>query len=419
MLDRAGGPARQLMPSAFPTVVYVPDMNVVNFQQLEHHRIIGDRTGDAGPVVVFVGGVHGNERSGVVALQQVFGELHDSEYQLQGRCIGLAGNLPALSQKKRFISTDLNRIWTRQQRNEFLAAGCAQRAGPDRDCPAEFFEQEALLRVFEPLLAGDDPVIFVDLHTTSSHSTPFIAINDQLANREFAFNFPVTKILGIEEYLEGTMLNLINEYGRIAIAFEAGQHDDPDSVAMHVAFIYSVLEAAGLLRRNQIRQFEHYQSKLRQSCKDFNRVYEIVYRKPVEPDDQFRMNPGFNNLDRLKKNQVVAHDRYGPVTAPRSGLVFMPLYQSTGDDGFFIVRPVGQWALSLSRILRKINFERVLLRLPGVNRAPGQTDALLVDQRIARFLATELFHLLGYRRKQINDRQQLLFSRREITAHET
>lgn len=91
----------------------------------------------------------------------------------------------------------------------------------------------------------------------------------------------------------------------------------------------------------------------------------------------------------------------------------MPLYQQTGNDGFFIVRQVPTWALTLSRFLRRVNFETLLVLLPGISRSKTQPDTLVVNKRVAKFLAVELFHLLGYRRKQ-DTGDRMIVSRREI-----
>jgi succinylglutamate desuccinylase len=36
--------------------------------------------------------------------------------------------------------------------------------------------------------------------------------------------------------------------------------------------------------------------------------------------------------------QLLAHDRRGELRAERDGILFMPLYQPLGDDGFFFGR---------------------------------------------------------------------------------
>ncbi len=95
----------------------------------------------------------------------------------------------------------------------------------------------------------------------------------------------------------------------------------------------------------------------------------------------------------------------------------MPLYQKQGDDGFFIIKEIPKWSLGMSAVLRRINFDSILTILPGVSRHPNNEHTLVVNKRIARYLAIELFHLLGYRRKE-KLRDVMLFSRREHSNDE-
>jgi len=50
------------------------------------------------------------------------------------------------------------------------------------------------------------------------------------------------------------------------------------------------------------------------------------------------MNPGFANFDPIRRGRVLAGKASGPVAAPFSGVLLMPLYQKLGEDGFFIGR---------------------------------------------------------------------------------
>ena len=76
------------------------------------------------------------------------------------------------------------------------------------------------------------------MHTTSSDSAPFAIISDTLINRHLAMRLGVPVILGLEESLDGTILNYINELGYAAVGFEAGQHQAPSSVENHEAAIW-------------------------------------------------------------------------------------------------------------------------------------------------------------------------------------
>ena len=390
-------------------------------QHYQTGRIIGDIEGSAsGPVLMFIAGIHGNEPSGVLALHEVFDELEAAQTPIQGRLIGVTGNLPALARNARFISKDLNRIWNRNFMDIYRGRSDSF-PGADQitsdDAVAEHAEQVELFRLIEPFIDQDRPTYFIDLHTTSAPSVPFIAINDQLNNRSFALQFPVPTVLGIEEYLEGPLLSYLNDFGPVAIAFEAGQDDDPESVHTHKAFIYRAIVAAGLIDESQIpgdqSSKDEHQLRLEKLGSPHHDFFEVVFRKAITADDGFKMRPGYRNLAHVGKGELLAKDHDGEIRAPMRGQIFMPLYQSTGEDGFFIVRRIPLWALKLSSVLRKINFERFLTLLPGVSKSREHPDALIVNKQVARFLAKQIFHLLGYRRKQ-DDGKVMIFSRREI-----
>lgn len=383
-------------------------------QSYQTGRIIGDHGDDSGPMMSFFGGIHGNEPSGVVALQKVFEHLESNQVKLKGRVLGLAGNLPALSASKRFISKDLNRIWDREFLRQFQSRASLNEAYDLESQPTEFQQQCELFEIIEPLLDREkDSVYFIDLHTTSSDSVPFIGINDQLNNRDFALKFPVPTVLGIEEYLHGPLLSYLNDFGHVAMAFEAGQHDDPQSALIHTSFIYLTMLQAGVIEAADIPDLDAHHQRLQQSGQQDKGIYEVILRKAITQDDLFSMNPGYRNFKPIHKGEALAEDRCGTILAPYKGRIFMPLYQQSGEDGFFIVRKVPMWALKLSSVLRKINFETALTWLPGVQRDPSQPHALIVNKKVARFLAVELFHLLGYRRKK-DEGDVMIFSRREI-----
>lgn len=370
-------------------------------------RIIGDTGPAKGPTMVFLGGIHGNEPSGVIALQRVLAWLEEHQIQLRGRLIGIAGNLAALAAHRRFLGHDLNRMWRRQ----FLSQEALQ-AAPNPAVPEER-ELREIYDILQPLLQAGGELYFLDLHTTSSDSDPFIAINDQLNNRAFALQFPVPTVLGIEEFLEGPLLSYLNDFGYVALAFEAGQHDDPQSIDLHMAFVLRALWVAGLLPDEALPPGLDLAAPFSHIPAEHRGIFEVLHRHAIVDEDRFQMNPGFENFRPIAKGQPLGSDRQGPIESPRRGRIFMPLYQSTGNDGYFIVRRVPGWAMRLSKVLRNINFDRWLVWLPGVSRSPDQPETLVVNRRVAFLLANELFHLLGYRRKKA-DGHRLIFSRREI-----
>ena len=69
-------------------------------------------------------------------------------------------------------------------------------------------------------------------------------------------------------------------------------------------------------------------------------MIEVVARHAVMPEHEFRMEPGFANLQVTPSGTLLARDRGGEIRAPFDGVVLLPLYQPLGDDGFFYGRPV-------------------------------------------------------------------------------
>jgi len=249
------------------------------------------------------------------------------------------------------------------------------------------------------------------LHTTSSAGAPFALISDTLTNRRLALALGVPLILGLEENLDGTILNYINELGHAAIGFEAGQHQAPASQHHHEAAIWLGLVAAGCLAPQHAPGFDDLRQQLRQAGGELPRAMELRYRHAVSEEDQFAMLPGFDNFTPVTRGQHLAQDWQGKVTAPEDGLLFMPLYQPQGDDGFFLVREVKLFWLRASAWLRRWRVDRLLPLLPGVHRLPGQRRSFEINTHIARWLVVEICHLLGYRKhSQVEGR--LMVSRR-------
>ena len=58
-------------------------------------RFIGNVVGKLkGPTLIFFGGIHGNEPSGVTALEHIFEKLHTETRQIRGAIYGIRGKFP-------------------------------------------------------------------------------------------------------------------------------------------------------------------------------------------------------------------------------------------------------------------------------------------------------------------------------------
>ena len=366
-------------------------------KHFETGRIIGAFHGkEDGPVLVFFGGIHGNESAGVIALIQVMEEIKRIKPAINGSIYAVAGNLNALEKNIRYEKEDLNRVWTKERIRKL------EKQEVDLELSnADVKEQMELFELGKEIFKKHEHQVYcIDLHTTSAPTVPFITLNDTLINRQFATKFPVPVIIGIEEFLVGPLLSWVMELGYPSLAFEAGEHYHPDSIKYHKAFVWLSLVHGGLISEDQAIRFDKHHLTLAASNTNMQKVFEVRHREAVKAEDVFKMNLGYSNLQPVQKGEAIAVNAKGQVLAEEAGRIFMPLYQDQGDDGFFLVREVSNVWLNLSTVLRRWKFENLLPILPGVNRSEKDKHTLVVNKRVARFLTVEIFHLLGYRTKQ-------------------
>lgn len=369
------------------------------------HLIASIRGAQSGPTLIVLGSIHGNEPAGTLAAHRVVAALEERRSCLRGEVILLAGNTLALQRKVRYIDADLNRLWTADNIQTIKSGKSLHQHISER-----FEQRELLVELDSRFARAQHEIFFVDLHTTSAAGKPFATVGDTLRNRSFALNFPVTIVLGLEEQIDGTLLEYVNNLGLITMGLEAGQHDALSSVDNHEAVIWIATVAAGNLRSADVPELDKYRSLLALAGGG-RRVVEVRHRHAISPDDIFKMEPGFTNFQPVRRGQTLAHDRRGEIAAHEAGLVVLPLYQALGDDGFFLGREVKKFWLSLSALLRRLKIGNYVHLLPGVRRDSLNENFLIVNTRIARVLPLQVFHLLGFRRRRWAGRH-LVVSRR-------
>ena len=360
---------------------------------LEINRVIGEIHGKKnGPTVVIFAGIHGNEPAGVFALQKVFSNLNPND--VQGSVYGIVGNTKALEKGVRFIESDLNRIWTKDN---------VKRLKSTSDLNQEEEEAIELIDLLNKITENNrPPYYFIDLHTTSSKSLPFITINDSLINRGFSSQFPTPIILGIEEYLTGPLLSYINTLGYVSLGFESGQHDDKEAIDNAEAFIWLTLSISEAINKLDHKDFERHFSLLKTNSKGMDSVFEIIFLHRIETNSDFKMEANYESFQKINKGEIIASEKNNDLISEHDGLIFMPLYQKIGQEGFFIIRKIHPIFMKLSKVLRNLKVDGFLSKLPGVSWADSSKDALMVNLKVARFLATPFLHLLGYRNKQLD-----------------
>ena len=288
-------------------------------------------SGSAGPTLITIGGIHGNEPAGVEAAESVHRKLQANRPEFAGTLMSLAGNVTALGAGQRFVAHDLNRAWT-PSRVQMVRSRQGQMTVEDG-------EQAELLEVLEATISqASAPVYVLDLHTTSGDSPPFTIAHPGGQSRALASVLPVPVVLGFERFLDGLIAEFIGSLGATAIGLEAGQHEHPEAPSLLEAAIWLILVALGSIPPEAVPDLDHHRRRLANAAHGLPRTLEVVHRHSIQPDDRFRMEPGFNSFDPVQQGQLLARDRRGPVVANDDGWLLLPLYQSVGSEGFFTAR---------------------------------------------------------------------------------
>jgi len=292
-------------------------------------RIIGEYdSGKKGPLLFVTGGIHGNEPSGIIALQKVFEILEKEKPNISGKIVGVSGNREALLNGVRYIDEDLNRTWTVKN----IASGIE-----DSNEKKEMFE---IIDVLKKYPENDfTKRFFLDCHTTSAASEPYISVQEVNDNDEWAHKFPTYIIRGFSDIVLGCIDHYESRIGLTGFVFEGGQHDSKISEKNHEGMIWLALQNACELNLDSLKTYPEPAKMLEEKRKD-RKTFEIKYRHGLSDDDNFKMEPGYSNFQKIKKGELLAKQNGKEIRSEWNAYIFMPLYQSQGNDGFFVVEEV-------------------------------------------------------------------------------
>ncbi len=298
-------------------------------------RIIGEIKGEIpGPLVICIAAIHGNESQGYYAFQEILEAIEEHNIKIKGKIVGILGNIEALKSNQRYIDYDLNRCWT----GDFMSS-IFSGTKPQQSEDNNVVELNKIIEQYANA-EGYTQKVIIDLHTTSSDNGNFIVVPEDEGFHPVikALHLPV--VIDLDKYLEGTLLSYFHKKGFVSFAFEGGLMGTLDARELHKSGVWEVLDAAGSISHHDHHELDYYENKLLAYAQGLPSVVKAFHRHWVEPDDGFVMNPGYSNFQKVAKGEVLAVDKHGDIAAPDGGLIFMPLYQKEGNDGFFIVNEV-------------------------------------------------------------------------------
>lgn len=306
-------------------------------------RLIGRHTGTKpGPLLICIGGMHGNEPAGIQALELMLKMLEiepvtNPDFNFSGRIVGLRGNMQALRLGQRYIQGDLNRKWTKENVDRVFASDKSTLEAEDK----EIFE---LLTLIDEEIADypTDRIVVLDIHTTTAHGGIFSIATDDPESLYLAVELHAPVVTGMLNGIYGTSLHWFNKenYGpnMTAVVFEAGQHEEVLSVNRAIAAVTNLLRSIGAVQAEDVEN--RHDSLLIEYSKGLPKVASLIKTHRINPGDDFQMMPAYKNFQKVKKGELLAKDKNGEIHAYDDGLILMPLYQKQGEDGFFLIRQI-------------------------------------------------------------------------------
>lgn len=304
-------------------------------------RIIGTfEGGSPGHLLICTAGLHGNELAGIKALEYVFKMLEvehitNPQFQFHGRLVGIAGNIQAMEQGKRYIKQDMNRMWMPDN------VARIRRTPPHLLEPEERELRDMVQHIDEEMAHRPEaPVVVLDLHTTTADGGIFCIATEDPESVRIASELHAPVILGMLHGIRGTTMHYFRREviprDITAFAFESGQHEDPKSVNRSIAAIIACLRALDMVDPKHVESV-HDQVLIDYSA-GLPRIAELIQAYQIQDEESFEILPDFRNFQPVTRGQLLAYDAGQAVHAIEDSLILMPRYQKLGDDGYFLLR---------------------------------------------------------------------------------
>jgi succinylglutamate desuccinylase len=310
---------------------------------MNKERIIGRYEGKkGGPLLVVLGGMHGNEPAGIKAIDLMCKMLEvepitNPSFEFEGIFMGLIGNLQAVKANKRFIKKDLNRQWEVNNVNRVMNADIST-------LEAEDLEMREILDIIHQEIKESkiEKLVVLDLHTTSSFGGIFTIPSSDPESLRIALELHAPVVKEMIKGIRGTTLHyFIPEnmgLDTVCVTFESGQHDEELSVNRAIAAITNCMRSIEMVQADHVEN--RHDTILIEYSRNLPKVSKLISRYGVTEEDQFRMVNGYKNFQFVKKGELLAEDRKGKIYASHDALILMPLYQKQGEDGFFLIEKI-------------------------------------------------------------------------------
>ena len=258
-------------------------------------RVLSDA---GGPRVVFFSGIHGNEVSGVHAIEKLLFDLFVGARVLKRGTLTLVrANEQALATEQRYIKLNMNRLFRRTYDD-----------GVDRTC-YEFLRTQQL----KPLLAACD--YFLDFHSAPSAQAPFLVAERKAV--DFYCKLGIEQIItGWSKFSAGSLggdtENFAGSHGAIAATLESGSHFDKSAIDVSCRAAIAVLQLLDMIGPAMPEPV------IKPTIAD---MYAVVTKDFAD----FRYAGEVTNFQPLENGQVYAYQNGRPLIVAEDSYLLIPM----------------------------------------------------------------------------------------------
>ncbi len=273
------------------------------------------------PLIAIVGGMHGNEPCGRLAMEALLERASGGTLQVRdGTLFLIHGNPAASAIGKRHTENgaDLNRLFSYDFEENL----------PFERWTAEHHRAVELRPILEALDAA------LDLHSASAPTPPFGIVSTVPEAR------PLGRELGLPYLTHGwegpgllgdqVLLNVLTKRNKPSFAVECGQHDDPQSTQRAHDTAAHFLVATGILPReaaNPLPEQDPVELKIVDAVK--------------KPSPGFEFNDRLIGLQQIRAGAIVGSDANLEIRSKRSSYAIMPNAKvEVGQDMLYLAHQV-------------------------------------------------------------------------------
>jgi succinylglutamate desuccinylase len=248
--------------------------------------------------LVLFAGIHGNEISGVYAIEKLLFDLFSGTREVvRGKLTLARANALALAAERRYITHNLNRLF----RADYSA-------DIDRGC-YEFGRAQELKTILEKC------DYFLDLRSAPTAQEPFLVV-ERHAVDVFA-KLGIRRIMtGWSKFANGPIggdaENYANAHGAKAATLESGAHFDKASNDVAYRTIITLLSHLGLVETDSPGESEALETV---------DIYAVVTKEA----EDFRYPGDVRNFQFLKEGEVFAFQNGRPLTVAEDSYLLMPM----------------------------------------------------------------------------------------------